>query len=330
MVVADARIDETPVCVIDFETTGLSAGRDRVVEVSVVRVDPGEKPRLVLDTLVNPQRSVGATEIHGITDEDVVAAPLFADIADQMLEAISGSLVAAYNVYFDMRFLQDELMRAGASAEVPHTCLMYMRPLLGLGGRCPLGQACSMHRIQYEPKHHAYIDAYAASQLVPVYVKEAERSGITTYGDLASRGSYKFLQSFDLPFVTPRVGRSSPAGSPSLMSRAAAFGFGVAEQPAAAVEPKERDMTHAALHTYQSAILSAVADRVIEEDEIGEVAKLQRSLGLKPGQLRAVHASVFSAVLADAIDDRYLDRQEAEDLRRLHACLSELGYAPGG
>lgn len=329
MVVADAHINETPVCVIDFETTGLSAGRDRVVEVSVVRVEPGEEPRLVLDTLVNPQRSVKATEVHGITDEDVVDAPLFADIADQMLEAISGSIVAAYNVYFDMRFLQDEMLRAGFPVEVPHVCLMYMRPLLGLGNRCPLGQACSQHSIPYEPKHHAYIDAYAAGRLVPLYIEEAQRNGIATYADLMSRGSYKFLRSLGLPLLSKDGGRRREGGAPKLVSRAAAFGHGEVPSPSAQVTAKEDEGALSAMHQYQSAILAAVADRVIEEEEIMEVAALQKSLGLKAGQLRAVHASIFSSVLADAIDDDYLDSNEVEDLRKLHSCLSELGYAPG-
>lgn len=69
--IAKRRIEETPVAVIDFETTGLTPGYDRVVEVSVVRVDPGERPKLVYDTLVNPARPMAATEIHGISDADV-------------------------------------------------------------------------------------------------------------------------------------------------------------------------------------------------------------------------------------------------------------------
>ena len=92
-------IAQTPVAIIDFETTGLTAGLDRVVEVSVVRVDPDQKPRLVLDTLVNPNRPMGATEIHGITDADVQQAPKFSDIADEVLAVTAGCVVAAYNVY---------------------------------------------------------------------------------------------------------------------------------------------------------------------------------------------------------------------------------------
>src|SRR5262245_14174544 len=60
-------IADTPVAVLDFETTGLRPGPDRVVEVAVVRIDPGQPPRVVLDTLVNPGRPMACTEIHGIS-----------------------------------------------------------------------------------------------------------------------------------------------------------------------------------------------------------------------------------------------------------------------
>lgn len=63
--ISSLRIADTPVAVIDFETTGLTPGYDRVVEVSIVRIDPGSKPRVVFDTLVNPARPMAATEIHG-------------------------------------------------------------------------------------------------------------------------------------------------------------------------------------------------------------------------------------------------------------------------
>jgi len=80
-------IDDTPIAIIDFETTGLTAGADRVVEVSVVRVDPGQEPRLVFDTLVNPHRRVSATEIHGISDADVADAPSFG-VSETPLNAV--------------------------------------------------------------------------------------------------------------------------------------------------------------------------------------------------------------------------------------------------
>ncbi len=79
--IQDRPVARTPIAVFDFETTGLNPGYDRVIEVSVIRIDPGRSPRLVLDTLVNPRRRVAATEIHSITDADVADAPEFGEIA---------------------------------------------------------------------------------------------------------------------------------------------------------------------------------------------------------------------------------------------------------
>jgi DNA polymerase III epsilon subunit family exonuclease len=136
--ILDRDVASTPIAIVDLETTGLNAGVDRVVEISVIRMEPGAEPVLAFDTLVNPQRPMAATEIHGITDDDVADAPEFADIATHIMNAISECVVAAYNVYFDMRFLDYEITRARLRAEAPHFCLMYLRPMLGLGGRCSL------------------------------------------------------------------------------------------------------------------------------------------------------------------------------------------------
>src|SRR5205823_1336116 len=136
-----------PVAIIDFETTGLTPGADRVIEVAVARVDAHGDVRLVFDTLINPMRRVSATEIHGITDADVADAPRFADIAGELVGALSDCVVAAYNVYFDINFLNAELFGVGVDHEPPHFCLMYLRPMLGLGARCRLDVACQSHGI---------------------------------------------------------------------------------------------------------------------------------------------------------------------------------------
>jgi DNA polymerase III epsilon subunit-like protein len=51
------------IAIVDFETMGLNAGRDRVVEVSVVTSERGRDPEMVFDTFINPARSVLATVI---------------------------------------------------------------------------------------------------------------------------------------------------------------------------------------------------------------------------------------------------------------------------
>ena len=202
--ISSRPIDDTPIAIIDFETTGLTAGADRVVEVSVVRVDPGEQPRLVLDTLINPHRHVSATEIHGITDADVADAPYFQDVAGELLAQLNGCVIAAYNVYFDIKFLNFEMQNAGVDHETPHFCLMYMRPLLGIGSRCKLEEACRLHNIDYQVAHIAADDAMASGQLLKNYMAEIEQRDIRTFGDLTGLRNYKFLNSFDCdPYPQP-------------------------------------------------------------------------------------------------------------------------------
>jgi DNA polymerase-3 subunit epsilon len=189
-------IADVPIAVIDFETTGMFPGHDRVVEVSVVRIESGREPELVFDTLVNPDRPMGATFVHGITDQDVIDAPRFEEISGPFLRAISGCAIAAYNVAFDMRFLDYELNRLGVQHAFPHLCLMYMRPMLGLGRMCKLAEACRQHGVSMGLAHAAAPDALAAAKLWNVYARDLADRNVTTYRELAAIRRYKFTESF--------------------------------------------------------------------------------------------------------------------------------------
>lgn len=188
-------VHDTPVTVVDLETTGLWPGHDRILEISVVRIDPGRAPRLAFDTLVNPMRPVAATEIHGITDRDVSDAPTFGEVAGDFARAIAGSVLTAYNVYFDISFIHAEFAEAGLPIRPPHLCLMYLRPLLGMGRRCRLHEACFAHKVKTAPAHTGASDALAAAELMDLYLADMRRQGIVTFADLARGRSYKFLDS---------------------------------------------------------------------------------------------------------------------------------------
>ena len=129
--VLERQIIETPLAIVDLETTGLMAGGDKIVEVAVVRAEPGATPQLVLNTLVDPHRPVAATEIHGITDADVAGAPDIMEIAGNIADGVENAVLASYNVYFDIKFLEIEYSKPRGSLP-PYVCLMYMRPMLTL------------------------------------------------------------------------------------------------------------------------------------------------------------------------------------------------------
>lgn len=104
-----------PLCFFDLETTGINVGKDRIVEISILKVFPnGNKESKTLR--VNPEMHIpeSASAIHGIYDKDVENEPTFKEVAPQVLELIKDSDLAGYNSNrFDVPLLAEELLRTG-------------------------------------------------------------------------------------------------------------------------------------------------------------------------------------------------------------------------
>jgi DNA polymerase III epsilon subunit-like protein len=96
---------------LDTETTGFgSPPSDKMVEIAVVNYN-GD---VLLDTLLNPKRPMGATFIHGITHEMVQEAPTFEECwEEQMKDIFTGKHIVIFNASFDTRFFPDQLECAG-------------------------------------------------------------------------------------------------------------------------------------------------------------------------------------------------------------------------
>lgn len=99
---------------IDVETTGLKPSNQRVIELAMIRYVGGVEER-AYETFLNPGRGIPAfiTRLTSITDEHVIDAPAFEDVATDVLEFLEGALIVGHNVRFDMGFLNAELGRAG-------------------------------------------------------------------------------------------------------------------------------------------------------------------------------------------------------------------------
>lgn len=109
-----------PIAFFDLETTGINIASDRIVEISVVRVDPdgSEKwytKRVNPEMLINPQ----AIAIHGITDEDVKDEPPFKDIARELARFLDSCDLGGFNaIKFDIPILAEEFLRADVDFEI--------------------------------------------------------------------------------------------------------------------------------------------------------------------------------------------------------------------
>lgn len=108
-----------PIVFFDLETTGVDTAKDRIVEISMVKVMPdGEE--IVRTRRINPQMHIPeqATLVHGITDEDVKDAPTFAQVAKSMAQFIEGCDFGGFNSNrFDLPMLVEEFLRAGVDVD---------------------------------------------------------------------------------------------------------------------------------------------------------------------------------------------------------------------
>ena len=104
-----------PLCIFDLETTGTNIGKDRIVEICILKVNP-DTSRESKTWLINPEMPipVEASAVHGIYDKDVENAPTFKEAAPKIMEMLSGADLGGFNSNrFDVPLLAEELLRAG-------------------------------------------------------------------------------------------------------------------------------------------------------------------------------------------------------------------------
>lgn len=106
---------QKPLVIFDLETTGLDFVKDRVIQLSYIKVMPnGEERRenLTINPLIPIPQFI--TELTGISDADVADKPSFKDLAPKLAEEFKGCDLAGYNSNnFDIPMLCEEFLRAG-------------------------------------------------------------------------------------------------------------------------------------------------------------------------------------------------------------------------
>lgn len=111
---------KTPVVFFDLETTGVSIIKDRIVEISYLKVYPNgdEESRT---KRINPEMHIPeqSTAVHHITDDDVKDAPTFREVAEDIAKVFRGCDIAGFNSNkFDVPLLAEEFLRAGVDIDL--------------------------------------------------------------------------------------------------------------------------------------------------------------------------------------------------------------------
>lgn len=285
--------------VVDVETTGLSRTRDRVVELAAVVMDTNGEIVSEFESLINPDRDVGPTYIHGLTAEDVGDAPRFADLAGLFVDALTGVVaLAGHNVRFDLGFLDAEFLRIGSwLPECPAICTMKFT------GRRKLVECCKDFGISIDGEaHHALGDARATARLLSIFLANDGRT----------RRRVQRLSPFEWPSlpvtgIAPltrrearRVNRARPIYIQRLLQIAR-------RNPRACGESDS-------ILGYQALLDRVLEDRLITDQEARSLMDWVKTYGLSAEEVEQAHRSYLSELVESALEDGIVTNAERHDL----------------
>jgi DNA polymerase III epsilon subunit family exonuclease len=203
--ILDSPIDEVDFSILDVETTGLYPDSgDRVIEVGVVKVRGGA----IVDSfnsLINPERPIspGAFYVNKISPQMVSGAPKFFEIADQLLEFVNNSVLAAYNSPFDMSFIGNEFRLAGVRLPefIVIDVLKLARTLLPGIKSYKQGNVAAALSITTNTLHRALEDVIITSQIFSTISGILKAHGLNKLSDISNNNINLQLEQIRLEMV---------------------------------------------------------------------------------------------------------------------------------
>ncbi len=156
--------------VVDIEATGGNHVKGRIIEIAIILFD-GEKIVSEYSTLVNPEVKIDwyVTKLTGIKNDMVADAPLFKEVAEDVLRLTKGNIFVAHDVDFDYKFVKEELRKVGLEFNEPKVCTLKLSAKhLPDASSYSLGKLCDEMGIPIpkEVRHRAAGDAVATAKLL--------------------------------------------------------------------------------------------------------------------------------------------------------------------
>lgn len=286
--------------VLDLETTGLFPKTDRVTEVGVVRLLDDGTVIDEFDTLINPERDIGPTSIHGITAGEAMQAPTFAEVADDLLAFLNGAVIVAHNAAFDKRMLTAEFRRLGVEVVFEPLCTLQLACSVHPNSPRALGDCCDALGVQRRAGHQALNDAYmSAGVLVAVLAKFrypampppfiAEQSHPSAKAHRLRRAQAGHVRQTEGQYLASLITRLPPM-------------------------PNVACVNTAAIAEYCNLVDRVLEDRRLDEDEAELLAEFAVDSGLSRHDIEIVHAAYYADLLRVALADNIITDAEKADL----------------
>lgn len=340
--------------VVDCETTGFGK-LDRIVEIAVVVLDA--KTLAVTDefeSLVNPMRDVGRSDIHGVKPAMVASAPLFEELANGIATRLNGAVLVGHNLSFDSRFVTQECARS----DLPFDAGVGVCTYRITGDK--LASAAVRHGIQLDAHHCAMADARATAALFREVMEDPTQAlaACMMLGKQVSGARTLRRDATSMPLTTPLARLLSRACYPSSLEACVAY-FEMLDCMLAdgALSADERGMLDAQIHrlalspsqvrtmheSYLQSIIRAIErDSIVSTEERSLVETVARALELDDLALPTVTVSIASSDgisagsricftgAAQRSDGSPIERHELESLAARIGCQPVAGVSKKG
>lgn len=182
----EARLFCFMYAIVDIETTGGSAGNEKITEIAIITHD-GKKIVDRYSTLLNPEKPIPEfiQRFTGITDYMVQNQPKFYEVAKDILELMEGKIFVAHNVNFDYSFVKYHLETAGYNLQAPKVCTIRTSRKVFPGlKKYGLGYLTRELGIKIEGRHRAGGDALATAQIMQLIL---QKNGLPIIKDMLKK-----------------------------------------------------------------------------------------------------------------------------------------------
>ena len=284
--------------VLDTETTGFNKN-DRVIEIACIVFSAGE----VIDeysTLINPNRDVGKTQIHGIRPSMISSAPIFSEIANDILRILQNRILIAHNLAFDSRMLKQEFDKLGIDLNLGRGfCTMTEVSRIYSAQNSSLEKACSIFDIAHDDAHHALGDARATLKLFEALKPDLEK-------------------------VEPINNMYQPSQVPSRTLNRKAF-EPTSPKPISRILSITRKVpfpsTDERFIAYLQVLNLVLEDLVITSDEMNELESWSLQLGINENERTKLHLDYLDSFVQATLRDGVITIDEMEMLEKIATSL---------
>ncbi len=284
--------------VLDTETTGTMKA-DRIVEIALVAF----KENQIIEewsTLVNPQRDVGKTNIHGITASMVSSAPIFEDVINDIFRIINNRVLVAHNLGFDARMLIQEFNRAKTQGDIGKGfCTMTAARRLLPSGKSSLADACNEFGINIIEAHSALGDCKMTMELFNSLAEDEQEVS-------PAMVDYSFNKNPARVLVRTAFNNKKDDALDKIQAFTKKVPFPTSDEKFIA---------------YLLLLNMAMQDLILSSEEESELNKWAEDLGVSEKDVKKLHTGYLDSFIQAALRDGVITLQERQMIEKVGSAL---------